>query len=144
MRSPVDRRGIAAFEHGARLAPRASQEPRLWHQYWKLAGAAAPRTLVFCRVGAFVEFRGPFVAEAAAVLGLRPLRLHRGTWAFGAGFPIRALPRYEKAAVTAGWSAVVVRESEWRGRRACRARAAVRIVRPAAFITGAVSLGRRY
>lgn len=121
------------WDASLRWTPRASRQPRLWQQYWALASAAAPRTLVFCRVGAFVEFRGPFVSDAAAVLGLQRVRLHRGQWAFGAGFPVCASRRYEKLAVARGRSVAVVREGDWRGHRACRAREVVRILgRPAA------------
>ncbi len=47
-------------------------------------------------------------------------------------FPVRVSRRYEKLAVERGWSVAVVREGEWRGHRACRAREVVRVlVRPA-------------
>lgn len=113
-----------------RWTSRDRRHLRLWGQYWKLATAAGPHTLVFCRVGAFVEFRGPFLPEAAAVLGLRQVRLSRGQWAFGAGFPVCAMPRYEKLALARGWSVAVVREGGWRGYRACRPREVVRVFRP--------------
>jgi len=114
----------------SRWSPGASAQTRLWRQYWKLAALAAPDTLLFCRVGAFVEFRGPFLDAAADVLGLRRVALPRGPWAFGAGFPVCALARYEKVAVAKGWSVAIVREGEWRGRRACRSRHVVSIHRP--------------
>ena len=42
-------------------------------------------------------------------------RLHRGQWAFGAGFPVRAAARYRKLALAQGWSVANVREGGWRG-----------------------------
>lgn len=115
---------------GLRWTPSAARATRLWRQYWKLAGAAADRTLVFCPVGAFVEFRGAFAVEAAEVLGLRRVALPRGVWAFGAGFPTRLLPHYAATATGRGWSVVVVRPGAWRGRRACRERRVVAVIRP--------------
>lgn len=57
-----------------RWTPRASRQTRLWRQYWSLATAAAPRTLVFCRVGAFVEFRGPSQAPPPTAGPRAPVR----------------------------------------------------------------------
>jgi RNA-directed DNA polymerase len=115
-----------------RWTPRTACATRLWRQVHALAVAAPPRTLVFCPVGAFVEFRGRFAEEAASVLGLRVGRLARGQWAFGAGFPVRAMDRFERRALERGWSVAFVREGAWRGRRACRGREVVRVLRPRA------------
>jgi len=125
---------------GLRWSARAAQQTLFWRQYWKLATAAAPHTLVFCRVGAFVEFRGPFIEDAVQVLGLRRVALVRGTWAFGAGFPARAASNYQRLALTRGWSVAVVREGVWRGRRACRPRSVVRLVRPAPALANGLVL----
>ena len=56
-------------------------------------------------------------------------RLHRGQWAFGAGFPVRAAARYRKLALAQGWSVANVREGGWRGRRSCRSREVVSVQR---------------
>jgi RNA-directed DNA polymerase len=115
-----------------RWSPRNARHTRLWRQYWELASAAPPQTLVFCRVGAFVEFRGPFAEEAASALGLRTVRLARGQWAFGAGFPARLLPRFEDHALARGWSLAIVSQGGWRGggRRPPPPREVVRVARP--------------
>lgn len=115
-----------------RWSPSAARAARLWRQYWKLAASADERTLVFCKVGCFVEFRGRFAIEAAYVLGVRRLPLERGIWAFGAGFPSRLASAYAALATRRGWSVAVVREGPWRGRRACRERRVVSVIRPAA------------
>lgn len=56
-------------------------------------------------------------------------RLHRGQWAFGAGFAVRAAARYRKLALAQGWSVANVREGGWRGRRSCRSREVVSVQR---------------
>jgi RNA-directed DNA polymerase len=113
-----------------RWTSRESRHAKFWRQYWALTSAAGSRTLLFCRVGAFVEFRGPFIAGAVSVLGLRRVRQPRGLWAFGAGFPATKATRYVRAALASGWSVAIAQEGNWRGRRACRARRVGRIVRP--------------
>jgi RNA-directed DNA polymerase len=105
----------------------------LWRQYSRIAGAAGPKTLVFCPVGAFVEFRGPYLAQACEVLGLARLRLPRGVWAFGAGFPVRVLAAKLVCATAAGWSVALVRQGPWRGQRACRARHVAALAVPTAL-----------
>lgn len=114
-----------------------AREGQFWRQYWRLATAAPPRMLVFCQVGAFVEFRGPFVETAVQVLGLKPVAMPRGPWAFGAGFPVCASGRFERLALARGWSVAIVREGAWRGHRACRSRQVVRIMLPAVHQNGA-------
>lgn len=141
---------LAGWDVALRWTGAAARATRLWRQYWKLAAAAHDRTLVFCPVGAFVEFRGPFAFVAAQVLGVRRVALGRGVWAFGAGFPRRLAASYAAVATRRGWSVAVVREGPWRGRRACRQRRVVAVIRPAAPAvimaagTGRFGKGRDY
>lgn len=115
----------------ARWTANAAMHMRFWRQYHALASAAAPRTLVFCPVGAFVEFRGPFAEEASRVLGLRRDSLPRGPWAFGAGFPRRIAARYVQRALGRGYAVALVSAGAWRGRRSCRGRRVTTLAVPA-------------
>lgn len=56
-------------------------------RYRRLVSAPGDRALVFWRVGRYVEFRGPGLAVAVSVLGLRRVVLPRGGYRYAAGFP---------------------------------------------------------
>ena len=123
-----ERRGWAFDE---RWPERAIARARCFRsQYWELVRRAGEHCLVFCRVGRFIEFRGPQRALAERVLGLKRAYLPRAGLAFAAGFPAWLARRYEARALSQGHAVAVVRET---GERpgACRERRPVAVLIPA-------------
>jgi RNA-directed DNA polymerase len=85
--------------------------PRFSGQYGRrLIQRAGERTLVFCQVGAFVEFYGPQREPATRVLRLVRVQVARGGYAFSVGFPARLRGENMSRAVRAGDAVVDVRE----------------------------------
>ncbi|MBY0279424.1 RNA-directed DNA polymerase [Candidatus Binatia bacterium] len=93
-------------------------------QIAELTRRAGDRTLVFCRVGRYVEMRGRQRLLAERVLGLRPAWLPRGGFAFVASFPASLLGVFRARALQRGMSVLEVREEgeEAGKRRAMRRR----------------------
>jgi RNA-directed DNA polymerase len=79
-------------------------------QYRQFLCAAGERTLVFCQVGTFIELYGPQREVATRVLRLVRVRLGRGGYAFGVGFPVRLRTPYIARALRAGYAVADVRE----------------------------------
>jgi hypothetical protein len=79
-------------------------------QLAELTRRAGERTLVFCRVGRYVEMRGRQRLLAERVLGLRPARLPRGGFALVAGFPASLVGVFRARALRRGVSVLEVRE----------------------------------
>lgn len=87
-----------------------------------LTARAGGGTLVFCRVGRYVELRGQQRLLAERVLGLRAVRLPRGGFAFVAGFRATLGPIYRARALRRGLAVVDVHEMRaGRGDRVARA-----------------------
>ena len=71
-----------------RWAPFDLLHPCSRHAYAAIARAAGRSTLVFTRVGRYVEFFGPQRLLAQDRLGLRPVAIRRFGYGLTAGFPI--------------------------------------------------------
>ena len=67
-------------------------------------------SLVFFRVGRFIEFYGPQRFLAVRTLGLRSAALPRAGYAFTAGFPTYLSSLYASGAIKKGLSVVEVRQ----------------------------------
>ncbi|MGH7335046.1 MAG: hypothetical protein ACREKS_20355 [Candidatus Rokuibacteriota bacterium] len=91
----------APVARGDVRAPRVADEGAVG------AGSAC---LVFCRVGRFVEFRGPQRLLAERALGLRRAFLPRAGYTFAVGFPVPLHAVYEARALAGGFTVVRVRE----------------------------------
>ena len=100
----------------ARWPERAVGGVRFSTQYGRFIRRAGDRSLVFCRVGTFVQFYGPQRTLATRVLRLARVAMARGGFAFSVGFPLRLLASYVARGVRAGYTVVEVRESH----RLCR------------------------
>jgi hypothetical protein len=79
-------------------------------QYWQLIHNANSAFLVFCQVGAFIEFYGPQRFLAIKSVGVRSAPLPRGGYAFRAGFPVYLSQFYKARALRQGLTVVDVRQ----------------------------------
>jgi len=95
-----------------RWPARILRDTRFARQYTRAIESAGARALVFCQVGRFIEFYGPQRLLAARVLRLVQVRMPRGGYAFGVGFPLRLRTPYIGRAVRAGYMVADVREVE--------------------------------
>jgi len=110
-----------AFEQ--RWPPRpVARARRFPEQYWELVRRAGEDAPVFCKVGRFVEFRGPQRELAERALGLRRAYLPRAGFAFAVGFPAWLAGFYALRAVARGLTVVDVRERPVPGGVGCRPR----------------------
>jgi len=103
---------------------RIARARSLSEQIAELTSRAGEHTLVFSRVGRYVEMRGSQRLLAERVLALRTARLPRGGFAFVAGFPAKLLAAFRARALRRGVSVLEVREEDevagGRRRRAIR------------------------
>ena len=111
------------WSFAARWSRRGLVQAQSFHaQYWRLASRAGKDSLVFFRVGRFVEFYGPQRLLASRILGLRAARIVRGRFALTAGFPTSLCEIYLLRAIRQGVVVVVVREEAARHSRAIATR----------------------
>ncbi len=120
-----------AWSFAARWSRRGLLRARTFHaQYWRLARHAGHDSLVFFRVGRFIEFYGPQRLLASRILGLRAARMVRGRFALASGFPTSLCEIYLLRAIRWGVAVVVVRQEAARDSRAVATRLASSLLIP--------------
>ena len=99
------------WSFAARWSRRGLLRARSFHaQYWRMARHAGNDSLVFFRVGRFIEFYGPQRLLASRILALRAVPINRGRFALAAGFPTSLCENYLLRTIRQGVVVVVVRE----------------------------------
>lgn len=86
---------------------RVARAGRFQSQYWQLAQQAGQDSLIFFRVGRFIEFYGPQRLAAMKALGLKTAALPRRSYAFTAGFPARLSRIYVPKALRQGLASLI-------------------------------------
>jgi hypothetical protein len=123
------RQGWAVEERWPSL--RIARARRFQAQYGKLVRRAGESCLVFCRIGRYIEFRGPQRALAEQALGLRRACLPRGPYVFTAGFPAPLTGYYQRRALAQGLTVVHVQEGSAPDASRCKVRLPTEVLLPA-------------
>jgi hypothetical protein len=105
----IDRQAWAVDERWSRR--RVTRARRFQSQYWRPAQLAGQDSLIFFRVGRFIEFYGPQRLAATNALRLNTAVLPRGSYGFTADFPVRLLRPYASRALQQGLIVVEVEQS---------------------------------